>query len=288
MHYLPSLREVSKRYGVSKSALSRWYRYLEPTIRKRNPRKNIQGTIGPIIKNALSVCPYRTADDLISLIHSSLGIKISRSSIYRSFKSLNITYKQSSRCRYSTPIDKSHPFMISEESYSGGPISFDESSFYWDDRPRKGWATSGSRVHRSARKGGRKRISLLLAVDENGVVASQLLSGGVKSDAIVKFFSMLPDGRPIILDNASIHRTKILKDLFLLKHIELRYTPPYSPWYNPVEFCFSEIKAKYRPLRLKRTPDFKSDVEYCVQFLRHSKKYFKHALDEWSKDRASE
>ena len=287
MHYLPSIRAVAMRYGVGKSTLSRWYRSLEPKIRRRKPRKSVHEKIGPVIHKAIGLCPYTTADDLISLVQSSLGMKTSRSSVYRSLKRLGTTYKHSSRCRASAPIDHSHPFMVSNLSYSGAPISFDESSFYWDDRPRKGWAPSGCRVHRSARKGGRKRVSLLLAVDENGVVASQLLSGGVKSEAIVKFFSMLPDGRPIILDNASIHRTKIMKDLCSRKALDLRYTPPYSPWYNPVEFCFSEIKARYRPLRLKRTPDFESDVDACVRALKHSQKYFKHASEEWSKDRAS-
>ena len=49
----------------------------------------------------------------------------------------------------------------------------------------------------------------------------------------------------IILDNASIHRSKKTKE-FLERHknIHLFYLPPYSPEYNPVEIFWRWIKPK--------------------------------------------
>jgi len=49
----------------------------------------------------------------------------------------------------------------------------------------------------------------------------------------------------IILDNASIHRSKKTKE-FLRRHknIHLFYLPPYSPEYNPVEMFWRWIKPK--------------------------------------------
>jgi len=49
----------------------------------------------------------------------------------------------------------------------------------------------------------------------------------------------------IILDNASIHRSKKTKE-FLKRHknIHLFFLPPYSPEYNPVEIFWRWIKPK--------------------------------------------
>jgi transposase len=49
----------------------------------------------------------------------------------------------------------------------------------------------------------------------------------------------------IILDNASIHRSKKTR-LYLQRHknIHLFYLPPYSPEYNPVEMFWRWIKPK--------------------------------------------
>jgi transposase len=49
----------------------------------------------------------------------------------------------------------------------------------------------------------------------------------------------------IILDNASIHRSKKTKEfLERHKHIHLLHLPPYSPEYNPVELFWKWIKPK--------------------------------------------
>jgi transposase len=49
----------------------------------------------------------------------------------------------------------------------------------------------------------------------------------------------------IILDNASIHRSKKTKKyLERHKNIHLFYLPPYSPEYNPVEIFWRWIKPK--------------------------------------------
>ena len=70
------------------------------------------------------------------------------------------------------------------------------------------------------------------------------------SKAFLLFLTQLNQRTPdkeiaIILDNASIHRSKKTKD-FLQRHknIHLIHLPPYSPEYNPVEIFWRWIKPK--------------------------------------------
>ena len=113
-----------------------------------------------------------------------------------------------------------------------------------------------------------------------------LLTGSVNSAIFAEFVRSLPASRPIILDNCAIHKTQAVRALCAEKHIDLLFTPPYCPWYNPVEFAFSEIKAAYRPMRLGTT-DFVEDVHACVARLDHYASYFRHARSKWALDRAS-
>jgi transposase len=55
----------------------------------------------------------------------------------------------------------------------------------------------------------------------------------------------LQHGTVVLLDNVSFHHSKVVKELFVSKGIEALYTPPYSPWFNPIELCFSIVKRAY-------------------------------------------
>ena len=70
------------------------------------------------------------------------------------------------------------------------------------------------------------------------------------SEAFLAFLTQLRQRTPnkeivIILDNASIHKSKKVKN-YLKGHgnIHLFYLPPYAPEYNPIELFWKWIKAK--------------------------------------------
>jgi hypothetical protein len=54
-----------------------------------------------------------------------------------------------------------------------------------------------------------------------------------------------PTGCVVLLDNVSFHHAKIVKAYAEEKMIHLLYTPPYSPWFNPIEGVFSIVKRQF-------------------------------------------
>lgn len=48
----------------------------------------------------------------------------------------------------------------------------------------------------------------------------------------------------IILDNAKIHKAKIIREFCQKNKIILVYLPPYSPNLNPIEFMWKDLKKK--------------------------------------------
>ena len=64
----------------------------------------------------------------------------------------------------------------------------------------------------------------------------------------------------IFTDNASWHKTKIVKDYCEEHNIELWFTPPYSPEFNPIERVWSFMKSIVKKEIFLTAAQFKSYV----------------------------
>ena len=49
----------------------------------------------------------------------------------------------------------------------------------------------------------------------------------------------------VVLDNASIHKSKKVKEYCKKNNIYLVYLPPYSPDLNPIEKLWKKVKRKF-------------------------------------------
>lgn len=283
--FLRSLRKVAEKYKVGKSTLARWVKESGREPPCRRVRAKLHDVIGATVVSTIDTNPTTIAMDMIKVIEHAHGICVSPSTIYRTLRRVGYTLKVVQRSRKHQNIDIRHPFFAHSSPYSRDIISVDEASFCWGDRPRRGWGPRGSRVPK-IRPGRRSRVSLLLAIGQEGVIAHRLVRGGTNGAVFADFIRELPDGRPIIMDNASIHKTRIVKDTLRSKCICPIYIPPYSPWYNPVEFAFSWIKRRFRRNRacaiLPST--LESDVKYAVGLLPEVSPYFRHCNRVWSED----
>jgi transposase len=80
----------------------------------------------------------------------------------------------------------------------------------------------------------------------------------------------LPTRTVIILDNVKFHSSKVVTAYAAQRGWELLYIPPYCPWFNPIELCFSIVKrAYYRDM----TPEEAwgcLTAQHCEAFFRKS------------------
>ena len=56
----------------------------------------------------------------------------------------------------------------------------------------------------------------------------------------------LQTGQVVVMDNLSAHKVEGVKELIETAGAELRYLPPYSPDFNPIEPCWSVVKQRLR------------------------------------------
>ena len=74
-----------------------------------------------------------------------------------------------------------------------------------------------------------------------------------------KFIEWLQGLRPKIgrkgcylyMDNLQVHKTVEVQEELAFMNAEPLWAPIYAPDYNPIEFCFSKLKALVKKMRLK-------------------------------------
>ena len=105
-------------------------------------------------------------------------------------------------------------------------------------------------------------MSLLSAISQDQVIATQILEGGVDSTVFENFVyrtlysvrtSALTRDKDVLLfmDNAVIHRhSQVLETCKLLK-CHVLFNAQYSPWLNPVEQLFGYLKRKVKCARVE-------------------------------------
>ncbi|KAG0424362.1 hypothetical protein DMUE_6095 [Dictyocoela muelleri] len=98
----------------------------------------------------------------------------------------------------------------------------------------------------------RTNISLLCAINIEGIFAYKIKRGSLKSNFILNFITIElsnlahSDRKYIVLNNASIHKTGEFKDAFAGKNYIMNFLPPYSPQLNPIEEFFFLLKSRVR------------------------------------------
>jgi transposase len=80
------------------------------------------------------------------------------------------------------------------------------------------------------------------------MTAPMTLDGAMHGDAFVAYVKQvlvptLKAGDIVIMDNLPAHRVVAARQAIEKAGAELRFLPPYSPDFNPIEMAFSKIKA---------------------------------------------
>jgi transposase len=83
--------------------------------------------------------------------------------------------------------------------------------------------------------------------DVNGIVARRSRHGSFNTVTLLDFLADVPleQGTVILLDNVAFHRSRPIAELAIQRGWTLLFTPPYSPWFNPIEGMFSIIKRHF-------------------------------------------
>ena len=95
-----------------------------------------------------------------------------------------------------------------------------------------------------------ERLSVIGIMTINGILDFHVVHGTSDGDSFLENY-LLPCLMPfngtnpnsiVILDNCAIHHIEPVTNLINSVGAMIHYLPPYSPDYNPIEWCFSKVK----------------------------------------------
>jgi transposase len=116
---------------------------------------------------------------------------------------------------------------------------------------RYGRAPRGERLRMSVPHGHWKTTTVIAGLRNSGIVAPFVIDCAVDRDVFETWVErvLVPElrvGDIVIMDNLSSHKGPRVQALIQAAGAELRYLPPYSPDFNPIENAFAKLKALLR------------------------------------------
>jgi transposase len=123
----------------------------------------------------------------------------------------------------------------------------------------RGRAPKGERCRAGIPHGHWKTTTFTGALRLTGMTAPMVLDGAMNGAAFLAYVEQvlaptLSPGDVVIMDNLPAHKASGIREAIEATGATLRYLPPYSPDFNPIENAFSKLKALMRA-RAERTID---------------------------------
>ncbi len=113
---------------------------------------------------------------------------------------------------------------------------------------RYGRAARGTRCRAPVPHGHWKTTTFVGALRLEGMTAPMVLDGAMHAAAFLAYVEQvlvptLEPGDIVVMDNLPAHKPKAVRKAIEKVGAELRFLPPYSPDFNPIEMAFSKFKA---------------------------------------------
>ena len=135
-------------------------------------------------------------------------------------------------------------------------VFLDESGVTTDMTRLYGRARRGQRIHEGTPDGRWRTLTLLGAVGVNGWQAVMSIESATDGDVFLAYLHQvlcptLQPGQIVVMDNLAAHKVEGVRALIEATGAELRYLPPYSPDFNPIEACWAVVKQRLRRMKAR-------------------------------------
>lgn len=316
-----SWKDAEKAFDISRSSIARILKAERkrkaegPPLDHPNPKKK-RGRKSPLTEEILIFILSRleensqlTLRDMVKMCEETFQIQTSEDAISHALEKMQITWKNvlPIPSNWNTPqiIDARTKFCGSTlpqiEMQGRSMIYIDESGFNMHVKKSKGRALKGEPARLTLVPKG-KRITLIGALSKDGMVHYQLLQHHLGTEKrgtnaedfrsfILDLIKKIPSNSVLLMDNAKIHHADKVQDLWdIIKkayNIDVVYLPPYSPFLNPIEYAFNDIKIGVAAASFTNQGELMEAIKNQLtqisttkaqNFVAHTKKYHSQAL----------
>ena len=163
-------------------------------------------------------------------------------------------------------------------------VFLDECGVTTDLLRRYGRSPRGTRLRDHTPCGHWETHTVIAALRFNGVSAPAVFDGPIDEACFHAYVDqvLVPTLRPgdvVVLDNLIVHKHPQVRAAIEAAGAQVRFLPPYSPDFNPIELAFAKLKAFLRAARPRSFDDVTTLVAAalalftpaeCRNYVRHS------------------
>lgn len=145
-------------------------------------------------------------------------------------------------------------------------------------------STRGERAKGTMLRNRATNTTTIGAISLCEVQASFIFEGATDKSAFLTFVvevlvPTLQPGQIIVMDNLGAHRVRAVREAIQVAGCTLKFTPPYSPEFNPIEECWSKVKSILRTIGAKTKDSLQSAIDSALKGItpKDLKGWFHHA-----------
>lgn len=149
--------------------------------------------------------------------------------------------------------------------------------------PRYGRAPRGQRVVGVVPRNHGPNVTVLAAMSREGVTAAMSMTGANDGAVWVLFVRqiLVPTLRPgqiVLWDNLPVHKNQSVRQLIEACGCQVRFLPPYSPDFSPIEQAFSKLKTALRQAGARTRPALEEAIAAGLATItpRDAQAWFRH------------
>lgn len=137
---------------------------------------------------------------------------------------------------------------------AGQYIFLDECGVTTDLLRRYGRSLRGTRLHDHTPCGHWQTHTVIVGLRPDGLAAPAVFDGPIDNPSFLAYVEQvlvptLQRGDVVVLDNLAVHKQPEVRTAIEAAGAHLRFLPPYSPDFNPIELAFAKLKAFLRAAR---------------------------------------
>lgn len=167
---------------------------------------------------------------------------------------------------------------------AGQYVVLDECGVTTDLLRRYGRSPRGTRLHDHTPCGHWETQTVIAALRVTGVTAPAVFDGPIDAVSFRAYVEQvlvptLQPGDVVVLDNLAVHKQPEVRLAIEAVGAQVRFLPPYSPDFNPIEQVFAKLKAFLRAARPRTFDQVLALVaaalvlftpDECRNYIRHS------------------
>ncbi|MCT7981665.1 IS630 family transposase [Laspinema olomoucense] len=266
-----SIRKIAARFGVAKSFVQKILKQsketgdLTPKPQGGNTAPKLGSQEIVILMELIENNNDATLQELCDFLEEKIGVKVSTSTLDRVIKKLGYTFKKKTlhaEEKFTERVQKKRVEFwekIRDIPYED-LIFIDESGVDLALIKTKARAIKGQRALGTKPQKRGKRVSLLTALSLKKVVASTNIYGTTNQVTFEAFIvtQLIPNlwkNACVVMDNASIHTSKIVEEAIQEAGAKLIYLSPYSPEFSPIENFWSKVKEMLKKFQARTYAD---------------------------------